>query len=290
MSRKSSAVVKRSIGLVAVVFALAASAMFYRHRASASGLHANTANVGPLPQTVSVYRIDRRNLARSETLSAELHPYVTTKLYAKVGGYLRTISVDYGSRVTAGETLATLQLPEEEDELERAETAFKLAKLDYDRIRSVERANPGLIAQVDVDKSRTAYETARDERDRVRTILRYTAIVAPFGGVVTKRYVDPGALIQNSTSNTNATPIVDVSDDYRLRLVIETPESIVSYIRVGTPVTVTIQNTGETIAARVARYSYDVHEDTRTMHTEVDLDNADLHLKPGMYASVSIQL
>jgi RND family efflux transporter MFP subunit len=290
MSGKSFVAPKRTIGVVAAVVALAASATLYLHRASASEVHPATANAEPLPRTVSVYRVARHNLARSEALDAELHPWVTTKLYAKVGGYLRTISVDYGSRVTASETIATLDLPEQQAELERAQTAFNLAKLDYDRIRSVDRATPGLIAQVDVDKSRTAYETAKDERDQARTVLGYTAIAAPFKGVVTHRYVDPGALIQNGTSNSNVTPIVDVADDYRLRLVIETPESMVPYIHVGTPVTVKIQGTGQTIAARVARYSYDVHEETRTMHTEVDLDNADLRLKPGMYASVSVQL
>jgi RND family efflux transporter MFP subunit len=290
MSRKSLIVPKRAIGVVAAVVALAASATFYRHRASASEVHPATANAAPPPQTVSVYLVARRDLARSETLDAELHPWVTTKLYAKVGGYLSTISVDYGSRVKPGETIATLELPEEQAELERAQTTFNLAKLDYDRILSVDRATPGLIAQVDVDKSRTAYETAKDQRDQARTILGYTAIVAPFNGVVTHRYVDPGALIQNGTSSANVTPIVDVADDYVLRLVIETPESMVPYIHVGTPVTVKIQGTGRTIAARVARYSYDVHEDTRTMHTEVDLDNSNLRLKPGMYASVSVQL
>jgi membrane fusion protein (multidrug efflux system) len=292
MSGKSSALPKRSIGLVAVAVAvvLAASVLIYRHRASASEVQVHTADADTTTRNVSVYRVVRHDLSRSETLSAELHPYATTKLYAKVGGYLQTIAVDYGSRVTAGETIATLELPEEQAELERAQTTFNLAKLDYDRIRSVEKATPGLIAQVDVDKSRTAYLTAKDERDRAQTILGYTAIVAPFNGVVTKRYVDPGALIQDGTSSTNITPIVQVDDSYRLRLVVETPESVVPYIHVGTPVTVTITGSGETIAARVARYSYDVHENTRTMHTEVDLRNPDLRLKPGMYASVSIEL
>jgi RND family efflux transporter MFP subunit len=290
MSGKSSATSKRSIGVIVVVVALAACVMFYRHRASASEVRSRTAYVAPSTRTVSVYRVGRRDLSQSEMLSAELHPYATAKLFAKVGGYLRAIDVDYGSRVTAGETLATLELPEEEAELARAQTAFNLAKLDYDRIRSVERATPGLIAQVDVDKSQAAYLTAKDERDRALTMMGYTAIVAPFDGVVTKRYVDPGALIQDGTANTNVTPIVQVADNYRLRLVVETPESMVPFVHVGTPVTVTIQGSGERISSRVARYSYDVHEDTRTMHTEVDLPNPDLRLKPGMYADVSIEL
>jgi RND family efflux transporter MFP subunit len=83
---------------------------------------------------------------------------------------------------------------------------------------------------------------------------------------------------------------VRIADDYRLRLVLQTPESIVPDIHIGTPAEIKIQATGEIIRGSVARYSYDVHEETRTMHTEVDIPNADLHLKPGMYAYVTIVL
>lgn len=281
---------KRSIGAVALIAVLAGSVVLYRHRASASERRGHSAEVAPIARSVSVIRVTRRDLARSETLSAELRPYAATKLFAKVSGYLRSIDVDYGSRVNRGETIATLELPEGEAEFERTQTAFRLAKLDYDRIRSVARANPGLIAQVDVDKGRAAYESAMAELNRAQTVLHYTEIVAPFRGVVTKRYVDPGALIQEGDSSSSVTPVVEIADNYRLRLVVETPESIVPDIYVGIPVSVTIQGSGQTISARVARYSYDVHENTRTMHTEVDLDNADLRLKPGMYANVSIEL
>jgi RND family efflux transporter MFP subunit len=250
--------------------------------------------VAAAPQTlraVAVYPVKLRDLTREMTLSAELRPYDVVNVYAKVSGYLKSILVDYGSRVHAGEVVAALELPEQEADVARSNAAYRLAKLDYERIRSVVRAQPGLIAQADVDKARSVYEITKSQNEQARSLLDYGVITAPFDGIVTKRYVDPGALIQQGTaSSTQAEPIVQIADAYRLRLVIETPESVVPEIHVGTPVEVKIQATGEIVHANVVRFSYDVHEDTRTMHTEVDIPNADLHLKPGMYASVALVL
>jgi RND family efflux transporter MFP subunit len=236
---------------------------------------------------VAVIPARRHDLEKRVTIVAELRPWNTAALYAKQSGYLRSIYVDYGSRVSAGETVATLELPEQQAAYMQAEAAFRLASSDYNRILSVVRAEPGLLAAVDVDKAQAAFEEAKAARDQDAVLLGYANITAPFDGVVTKRYVDPGALIQAGTS-TGTQPIVQIADDYRLRLVIEVPEDIVARIHVGMPVDIKIQSTGKVTTGTVARYSYDVHEDTRTMHTEIDITNADLALKPGMYASATI--
>jgi RND family efflux transporter MFP subunit len=278
------------LGVVCVVALAAIALHFYGGpRLPADGAGAEAA-VAPTPPTVAVVRVQRRNLSQTTNLTSELEPYESVKLYAKEAGYLRNINVDYGSRVTAGETLATLELPEQEADLERANAAYDLAKADYDRVASVDREEPGLIAQADVDKARADYLMAQDQRERAGDVEGYSVIAAPFDGVVTKRYVDPGALIEQGTTSSNAMPIVEVADTYRLRLVVETPESIVPLVRVGMPVTVKISATGESFPDRVARFSYDLHQDTRTMHTEIDVDNADLHIKPGMYASATFVL
>jgi RND family efflux transporter MFP subunit len=270
------------------ILAVLGTRLFLARRATASAEAAALAH--PRPPTVATVLVARRSLEHTVTLTSELHPYDVVDLYAKVAGYLRDIGVDYGSRVATGQTLATLELPEEEADLEQAQAAYGLAKVDYERVASVARQEPGLIAQTDVDKARADFEMAKDQRDRAQVIMGYSVIAAPFAGVITKRYVDPGALIAQGTSSTPASPIVQLADTYRLRMVVETPESIVPNIYVGMPVQVKIQATGETIAERVARFSYDVHENTRTMHTEVDIDNPTLSLKPGMYASVTLDL
>jgi RND family efflux transporter MFP subunit len=245
---------------------------------------------GP-PVVVAVSPVKRRDLSRSMTLVAELAPYTVDDVYAKVSGYLKNITVDYGDRVKAGQVMATLELPEEEADLDRLEAAYRIAKLDYDRMESVINKTPGLLAQAEVDKAQAAFEMAKANLNHAHILLAYSTITAPFNGIVVKRFVDPGALIQVGTNSaTQAIPLVRIADNYRLRLIFQTPESIAAKIEVGTPVTVKIQATGETFASTVARMSDDVTADTRTMHTEVDVANPDLHLKPGMYATAEIAL
>jgi RND family efflux transporter MFP subunit len=243
------------------------------------------------PPVVAVSRVTRRDLSRKVSLVAELVPYQADDVYAKVSGYLKTITVDYGDHVKAGQVIATLELPEEEADLARLQAAYRIAKLDYDRIQKVTQKTPGLLAQAEVDKAQATFEMAKANIDHADALLAYSTIRAPFDGIVVKRFVDPGALIQVGTNSaTQAIPLVRVSDNYRLRLVFQTPESMAEQVAPGTPVTVTIQATGERLQSKVARLSDAVTPDTRTMHTEVDIQNADLRLKPGLYATAQIDL
>ncbi len=293
MKPLTSGAKRRIVLLVALLFTVGMGfAIFHARPGSPMSSDASGVDAAQTPDvpTVAVMRIARRNLQETTSLSSELTPYQAVKLYAKEAGYLRSIDVDYGSRVSAGQTLATLELPEQEADLNKSDAAYDLAKSDYERVASVNQSDPGLIAQADVDKARADYLMAQDQRDRAGVVEGYGIIVAPFDGVVTKRYVDPGALIEQGTTSSTALPIVEVADTYRLRLVVEAPETIVPLIHVGMPVTVKISATGESIADRIARFSYDLHEDTRTMHTEIDIDNGDLHIKPGMYATATLVL
>lgn len=289
MARKSrmAAWIAGSVGLPALV-----ATIVLLHPGS-HGDEADDAAASPhLPRkVVAVYPVTRRNLTRSITLSAELRPWNVVNIYAKVSGYLKDISVDYGSRVRAGQTIAILDLPEQQADLERTESAYRLARADYERLRSVVQSMPGLVAAADVDKARAAYEMTKDQRDYAASVLGYRAIQAPFDGIITKRYVDPGALIQQgTTSSTQAQPIVRLADISVLRLGVEVPESMVSNIHVGAPLEVTLPGSHESVQAHIARFSYDVHEESRTMPAEVDIPNADFRLKPGMYASITMAL
>jgi RND family efflux transporter MFP subunit len=231
----------------------------------------------------------RHDLTQRVTLTAELRPYQEVSVFAKVSGYLRTMNVDYGDKVKAGQVLATLETPEQREELVRAEAAFRIAKLDYERMRAVAQAQPTLLAQAEIDKVQAAFETARANRDRERVLLSYADITAPFDGVISDRFADPGALIQAGTSShLQAMPIVRLSDSYRLRLVVQVPEALVPKVAVGMPVSVRLQATDRTIPAKVARLSPRVTDNTRTMHVEIDLDNRDLAITPGMYAWVDL--
>ncbi|MBV8938461.1 MAG: efflux RND transporter periplasmic adaptor subunit [Alphaproteobacteria bacterium] len=245
----------------------------------------------PDGKPVAVATVTRGNLTRRLTLSAELRPFEEADLHAKIAGFLKTITVDIGDQVRAGQVIATLDIDELKDDLARSNAAYRDAKLDYDRVSAVIRKRPGLLAQEEVDKAQAAYEMAKANQQKARTLLEYATITAPFDGVVTKRFADPGALIQAGVnSSTQAMPVVHLADNTKLRLVFPVPESAVPYVRVGTPVEVTVQSTGQTMKSAVARIAGNVDSATRTMETEVDLDNRDRRITPGMYASVAIDL
>ena len=242
-------------------------------------------------KAVAVAKVERTNLSRTIQLTAEIRPWQEIDIHAKVAGYLKTITVDIGDKVRSGQVIATLDLPEQRQDQAKAEADYKVAKLDFDRIEAVIQKQPGLLAQEEVDKARGTYEQAQATYERMKILADYAVIKAPFSGVITKRSADPGALVQAGTaSNTQAMPLVHLAEMDKLRLDFPVPESNVSLIKVGMPVDVSIQATGEVVHGSVARMSDKVDPATRTMDVEVDIDNSDLRLKPGMYATAVISL
>jgi len=197
-------------------------------------------------------------------------------------------------------------------DLDRAESAHEIAHLGATRLAGVLKSRPNLVAQQDVDDAaardrmaeaqvstaKAALAAARQQlavsnavANKTRTLLEYTRITAPFTGVVTHRYADTGAMIQAGTaSQSQAMPLVRLSQNARLRLTIPVPESAVASIRVGEPVDVRIDSINRSLPGTVSRFAGKVNPDTRTMDTEVDVRNDDLSLVPGMYASASIAL
>jgi len=197
-------------------------------------------------------------------------------------------------------------------DLERAESAHEIAHLASTRLAGVLKSRPNLVAQQDLDNAAgrdrmaeaqvataKAGLAAAEEQlavataaaSKTKTLFEYARITAPFAGVVTHRYADTGAMIQAGTSSqTQAMPVVRLSQDDRLRLTIAVPESAVARVRVGEPVEVRVEAVGRTFPGTVARSAARVNPETRTMDTEVDVPNRDLTLVPGMYAYASLAL
>jgi RND family efflux transporter MFP subunit len=195
-------------------------------------------------------------------------------------------------------------------EVERVEAQRNVAHLQYTRLASVSQSKPGLVAQQEVDDSQgkdlaaeAQVEASRSALDAARSnlveakarlthdqvLFDYARITAPFAGVVTQRYANLGTLMQaGTTSSTNVLPLVKLSQDDEFRLVIPVPESYVRYIKIGEPITVNVPAIGRSFPGKVSRFSVDVKEDTRTMHTEVDVPNPGHVLIPGMYAEATL--
>ncbi len=212
----------------------------------------------------------------------------------------------------AGVNRANEEVRRAQADLQRAESAHDIAHLSATRLSGVIKVRPNLVAQQDVDEAagrdrvaeaqvstaqaavaaaKEQLEVAKAAQAKTQTLFDYARITAPFAGVITHRYADTGAMIQAGTSSqTQAMPIVRLSQNDKLRLVIPVPESAVSRIHVGNDVGVAVQSLHKTVTGKVARFSDRLDTDTRTMHVEVDVANPKLELVPGMYADATLVL
>lgn len=235
--------------------------------------------------------VSKENLAYDITLNAELYPIQEADLYSKVAGYLKTINVDEGTAVKKGQLIATLDVDELKRDLEKAKASYDDAKLDYDRITQVIEKNPGLLAESEVDKSRSISQMAKANYEKSRTLFEYSKIKAPFDGIITKRFLDPGALVQSAiNSNTQTSPIVHIADNTKLRIIFPIPESVVSKVKVGTPVEILVQSNGKIIQSKISTISGKINQNVRSMDTEIYINNKEYKITPGMYASVKVNL
>ncbi len=283
--------------------------------------------------TVAVAKVTTDNLSKGLVLTAEFKPFQEVQVMAKVAGYVKQINVDVGDRVRENQLLATLEVPEmgddlqrarasvsrsksevarAKDELQRAQSAHDIAHISYQRLASVAEKKPGLIAQQEIDDAhskdlvaeaqvsaaRSALAAANQQVDvndadveKIKTLMDYTRVTAPFAGVVTKRYADTGSMIQAGTaSQTQAEPIVKLSENTLLRLILPVPESAVPTVHIGQQVEVQVPTLHRSFPGRVARFDDKLSMSTRTMDTEVDVPNPNLILIPGMYAEVNLTL
>jgi RND family efflux transporter MFP subunit len=254
---------------------------------------------------VAVATVMREDLFKELTLQAEFRPYQEIDLHAKVSGYLLQIGVDIGDTVKAGDLIGVLEVPELGEDLahavaaqQRAEADAREAHLNYQRLLSVSQSRPQLVAQQDLDTAEgkdqaaaASVAAAVAEADKYRTLAGYTRITAPFSGVITKRYADPGALIQAGTSSdTQTKPLIRLSENDRLRLDFPVSESFASAIQVGDPVEIHLDAENQPMAGVISRSSRRIAMETRTMETEVEVPNPGLKLIPGMYATVVLKL
>lgn len=207
---------------------------------------------------------------------------------------------------------ATNQVSRAQHELYRYQAQYKALHLQYTRLNGVFESQPGIVAQQEVDDAQgkdlaassqadagqAALEAAQSQLSVARaklahdqSLFDYAKITAPFAGIVTERYANLGTLVQAGTaSSTQAMPIIKLSQDDLFRLVIPVPESYVRYIHIGDAVDVRVPSLNKTFPGKVARFSVDVKEATRTMHTEVDVQNRDRILMPGLFAEADVAL
>ncbi len=214
---------------------------------------------------------------------------------------------------------ATFEMEQSKEEIARSQHEINRAQAThgalhgaYERLKQAAAVRPGLIAQQEldnaqaqdlsaeaqVDSAKAAMAAAQQhmgaanaERQRVEALEAYTNVTAPLDGVVIWRYADTGALIQGgTTSNDQSLPIVRLSQSDRLRLRVPVPEDDVKYVREGDQLQVRVDAIGRSFTGKIVRFTRNVNFETRTMETEVDVENKDLSIAPGMYANTMMRL
>ncbi|MFI5395096.1 MAG: efflux RND transporter periplasmic adaptor subunit [Candidatus Binatia bacterium] len=227
--------------------------------------------------------------SRTLELPATIHGFVETPIYAKIAGYLKTISVDKGDRVTRGQVLAVLESPELDQQVANARANYDIQALTNQR--NQELVKQALIARQVGDESRAAMLQAKATLDQLQVLQNYQVIRAPFDGVVSARYVDPGALIPQATTPTTGSPIVALATLSPVRVYADVPQSAAPLIQNGAPVTITVtEYPGREFKGSVTRHPDTLRPATRTMLVEADIPNEDLSLLPGMYAKVTFNV
>jgi len=288
-----------------VLFAGISITVWWAISAHAKSQSAPVPAIEALP--VRVARVTRHDLYNEVTFPAEYRPYVEVELHAKVSGYVREMKVDFGDQVKSNQLLATLEVPELHDELhnalatqQKAEADYTNAHLIYQRLAAVNtKAHPNLVPQQEIDTAEAndrttfaAIAATRANVEKFQTLVAYTRITAPFDGVVTKRYADPGSLIQaGTTSDTQSMPLVRVSDNYLLRLDFPVDQPYVKDVQVGDPIEVRVESLGGIISTGIiTRATLEENKDTRTMMTEIEVPNPKLEIVPGMYCRVVLKV
>jgi RND family efflux transporter MFP subunit len=230
-------------------------------------------------------------------LPGSLLAFKESPIFARTNGYLVRWYKDIGSRITKGELLANIDTPEVDQELNQGRAArqqilaqMELAKISAERWESLRKTDS--VSAQEADQQTSGYQQSKANLvaadanvRRLEQLESFKNVYAPFSGVLTRRNVDPGALI--NAGATSGKELFDLAQVDTLRVYTSVPQAYAPYIKVGAKATVTLQEfPGQKFAAVVARTAESIDPATRTLLTEVDVANKDGRLLPGSFGQV----
>jgi membrane fusion protein, multidrug efflux system len=281
----------RIIGIGLVVVAVVAVLFVYLHHRSANAkaiaARKHAVSLGPV---VLVKKVLAGGGSHHVTLPGEARPFASTTVYAKIPGFLKDIRVDKGQRVNKGDVLAVVWSPESDQDVRAAETAVNLSKQLAARADNL--AQQGVMSRQDREVADAQLRTTKTALQRTRDIQRYQSITAPFSGLVTARYADPGALIPAATGSTQAAqPIVDLADTNMLRITVYLGQDAAPSIHVGDKAVIwTDAEPSRKLPAKISLASGQLEPRTRTMLTEIWFDNRTVGILPGTFVHVELDV
>jgi len=255
--------------------------------------YANTTKpVAETPVEVKAVQPHRGEVYRYINLPGEVRPLYEVTLFAKVDGYLDKLTVDKGDSVKAGGLIADIDVPEVRANLGKYQAELELAQAEFKQLSEAAANNPADEAV----KNRLAVASgklavARGNVQYTESMLKYARVTAPFDGIITKRYVDPGAYIPvpNAASTPEAAAIVNLTDFKTLRMQVAVPETEATHIKLGLPIRWTTDDyPGQHFDGTVTRAYWALDKATKTMLTETQMANPSMKLQPGMLVNARI--
>jgi RND family efflux transporter MFP subunit len=277
------------LGLVLLAAAGVLWMNWHRHGALAKEGQLRRQSVAQGPY-VRVSKVELAPAARAITVPGEVRAFQQATLYAKVSGYVTSIRVDKGDAVKRDQVLATVESPDVDHQVHAAEAELALRRQNEKRAQAL--VGPHVISDQELDQAITAVKTAEAALARAKAMREYESIRAPFSGVVTARYVDLGALLPAATGSTqSAQPVLDIADIDRLRIYVHLGQDVAPFVKEGDPAKITFDaRPGETMEAKVTRITRALDPRTRTMLSEIDVDNPDHRLYPGAFVQVALSM
>jgi RND family efflux transporter MFP subunit len=281
----------------ALLVLLTAGVVTFLNRKSEADALAKETEVVSVP-TVAVIQPKVESGNDELVLPGNLLAYIESPIFARTNGYLLRWNKDIGSKVQKGELLASIDTPEVDQELSQArasreqiKAALALAKISSDRWTNLRKTDS--VSQQEADQQTSGYQQAQANLAaadanvrRLEELESFKSVYAPFSGVLTRRNVDPGALI-NSGAGATGRELFDIARVDPLRVYISVPQAYAPSMKVGTKAVVTLQEfPGQKFIGTVVRTADAIDPATRTLNTEVDVPNRDGKLLPGSFGQV----
>ena len=289
-------------GLIAVVIIIAAAVL-----SAAWGITSREKALADLGKethdmavvTVAVTHPSKGSAAEDVTLPGNIQAFTDAAIFARTTGYLKARHADIGSRVRKGQVLAEIDTPEIDQQLLQARADLASAKANAKLAQTTAERYADLIktdsvSRQDLDNAQGNYEakqaavlSADANVKRLEALQQFRVIYAPFDGVITARNIDIGALIGGA----NPKELFHVAAVDRLRIFVNVPQVYTSAIHPGTEADIEIQNVpGRTFKGKMARTAQSIDPNSRTLLTEIDLDNPGGAILPGSFAQVHLKL
>jgi membrane fusion protein, multidrug efflux system len=239
---------------------------------------------------VRVATVKQASSIRHLSLQGEARPYFEVTLYAKVAGFLSDLKVDKGDRVKKNQLIAKVTAPELDAQYTAAVADAKNKRVNAKRLNAL--APAGVVSAQELELGQANADVADATQSAIATQRGYRVIRAPFDGVISARFADPGTLIQSAANaQSGAVPIVSVSKGDQLRVWVYVDQSSAPFVHAGDSAVVTVpERPGWSRQAKIARTSGQLSPRTRTMLTEVDISNDDHLIVPGSYVQVTLDV